>query len=146
MEVVRDVQTFVEIFGHPAILGGVLRNAIRRHANRQPVGPVVRRRAVAAQERHRDKRWLAVAVDVGEADAMNRRLEVNGIKRPWLIERLAALEPLQRAGFLGGQIFPAGAERKVELAVAVDVVGVDANIVGLRHALDDGADLPAGIF
>src|SRR5262249_7910997 len=41
---------------------------------------------------------------------------------------------------------PVGAEGEVDLAVAVDVVGGDADVVGLGLVFDDDAPLPGRIF
>jgi hypothetical protein len=72
------------------------------------------------------------------------RFLVDGDDAPGLIERLATLEPLQGAAALEG--LPFGAQGEIDLAVAVDVVGVDADVVRLGAARDDGAQLPVGVL
>src|SRR5581483_9034235 len=88
----------------------------------------------------------AVAVHVGPADAVDGRLHVDRVQRPRLVERLAALEPLQRTAGLRVRGVPVGAQGEVELAVAVDVVRGDADVVGLGTALQDRVQLPGRVL
>ena len=65
---------------------------------------------------------------------------------PRLVQRLAAPEPLQRAAGLGVEGLPVGAQREVNLAVAVDVEGIDANVVSLGAPLDDDVFFPSRVL
>src|SRR5262249_32757564 len=86
-----------------------------------------------------------LAINVGEADAVQRRLLADGMELPRLVDAFALLEPLERAAGLRVERPPTGAEGEVDLAVAVDVVGIDADVVALGLAFEDGAPFPGGI-
>src|SRR6266542_1294608 len=146
MEIVDDVQTFIEDLRRPAVAHWVLRDLQREDAHRRAVHPVLRGTAIAAQERHDDQLGLAVAVDIGEADAVDRGLVGNGNHLPRFVKRLAALEPVDWSVRLALETLPAGAKGEVDLPVAIDVVGGDADVVGLRLPFGDDASLPARIL
>src|SRR5262245_22456350 len=145
-KVVNDVQTRIEHFGKPAILGGIFGNTIGEHAHWDAVHPVLPGCAILSHEGADDQRGLAAAVDIGEANAVYGRLHVDGVDGPRLVERFAAFEPLQRTALFGIERLPVGAEGEVDVAVAVDVVGVDADVVVLSHAVEDDAAFPGRIL
>ena len=104
----------------------------RRPERQQPGAGAFRPLDALRVERRDDQLELLVAVDVGPLDPVQVRL---GANREHLPRGRAAgrvlPHPLQRAG-VGPR--PAGAERDVEPAVAVDVVRRERDVVGGGHA------------
>ena len=109
-----------------------------------PASPVRPLRAPTLQ-RHHDELHLSVPQHVAPANPMQRRLVVlDRVDLPFAL-RVAA-EPLQGAGLRRGGRVPTRTQGEVDLAVAVDVVGLEADVVALGLALDDRVLRPRGVL
>src|SRR5205823_2472357 len=130
----------------PRPLDRIGRDRIGEDADRPAVHPVAGAGTIPAHQGHDDQLWLARAVEVGETDAVDRRLLADRVHGPGRIDGRPLLEPLERAaGFGVGQV-PAGPEGKIDLAVAVDVGRRDTDVVRLGLLADDRPHLPGRVL
>ena len=132
---VHAIEFAIQHGRHPAIRLRILGNGERGQSQ---TGPTFR-----SQQRRDDQLRLPGSEHVGKPHAMRRDFCPDRMHLPLLIQRRSARQPMQRAtiGF-----DPSGTNREVDLAIAINVLSGNADVIQRRLILDDDALLPARVL
>src|SRR5689334_9996864 len=147
LEIVRHVNVVADSLRLPRSFDRIGWNLIneKRRAVLRVIGP---RRVFALQGR--DNQVLAaVAVEISKVHAVRCRIFTNWVQRPLTGRIAAAGDPLDRATGLRRirtARLPGGAEGEIDMAVAVDVVRREADVVLPCLALQDDVLVPIRVF
>ena len=142
LEVVDRVQRSSAISTGQWSFDGIGRHVVDQDPDPLPFAPVGRLRAAALQGGD-DELLPAGSLDVAPPQAVERRLVEPDRDGPARSPRRSRPQPLEGAWPGGVGRAPARAQREVDPAVAVDVVGLDADVVLLGDAPDDVVPLPS---
>ncbi len=130
--IVHAVQRGIQHLIRPRIRFGIGRDRKRQQPDAVSLSLV---------ERRDHQLWSSPARDVRKPHAVRPRFLTDQMHVPFLIERRTARQPMNAADVF---IEPAGSESEVDLAVAVDVLRRDANVISLGLVFDDDSPLPIG--
>ena len=144
LEIVDRMQRRVGNLDRKIFALGLAGNVMNEDANPLPFAPV-RAPGHAPLERRNHKLLPARPFHVAEAQTVQRRLLVcNRVNLPLALAVTA--QPLQRARALGVGRPPARSQRKVDAAVAIDVMRLDADVIPRGRPANDVLLLPARVL